>query len=34
MQIIGKPGSEHALLALAAEIEAAFPWQRLAPLAR
>lgn len=33
LQIIGRSGSEHALLDLAGEIEAAMPWPRLAPCA-
>lgn len=33
VQLVGRPGSEAMLLALAAQIEAAQPWPRVAPLA-
>ncbi|WP_346657001.1 hypothetical protein [Streptomyces sp. F001] len=32
VQLVGRPGSEAELLGLAAQLEAARPWQRTAPL--
>jgi amidase len=34
VQLVGRPGSEATLLGLAAELERARPWPRIAPIGR